>query len=646
MAAYQASAAYAPASGRHHLYAHVGPASMPPPSDVIDPSCRRWLSHDAPCAGRPSVGFSALYLSFPSDGPPTGSAGAPLSPPPPSAKASALPLSARVAAPRLTGTGWGVASAGLHATMPALVPMLHSARGFEPPPRALSKTYAAAPLPRELSTTYATPASVASKTTQRDPFSRSRASALSSTSASAALSVRCGDSAAYRGFSASCSTVISTPHAATTVTIRSPRPMSVSSTFVSPLSQSVVASGGFLREGTSSASTGAAPVTTTFVPFDPFAAFSEAQEAARSLPWQAATAQPEPRRDRPSAFLQGGGAVGQPREDSDFTEDLSAPSLAHHVPQEPGTFLQAWHDVLPPREAMPEELPLNSLSAYVLPHDAPATLNEYHQVTRQGSRMLHNQLDTSVSLASTVTRDSFESPSHQELCEGYHFEDGPRAWPGAGTPRRASPSSPPLVPQATGWSLPFSAPSCTSSRQSASGAPESTPPPRSTPASSVPPLRGLCEPPRLVISTPTSPEESSSQRACSRRTSNGVMLSPRFDLDTGDDRPPKLSGSSGPFAPGSAEAVSRRRTSSPPRPSSCEKDPYEGLHLTPLNDRPFQALSSIARQAHNSLVERLTPRGSSFRSHLAQGLGAGGAGGGVSGAGGGGGGGARMSIAW
>lgn len=39
---------------------------------------------------------------------------------------------------------------------------------------------------------------------------------------------------------------------------------------------------------------------------------------------------------------------------------------------------------------------------------------------------------------------------------------------------------------------------------------------------------------------------------------------------------------------------------------SC--DPYEGLHLTPINDKPFKAISSIARQAQKNLIERLATR--------------------------------------
>lgn len=43
---------------------------------------------------------------------------------------------------------------------------------------------------------------------------------------------------------------------------------------------------------------------------------------------------------------------------------------------------------------------------------------------------------------------------------------------------------------------------------------------------------------------------------------------------------------------------------------SCETaDPYAGIQLTPLNDRPFQTLASIARRAQASLMERLSPLG-------------------------------------
>lgn len=41
----------------------------------------------------------------------------------------------------------------------------------------------------------------------------------------------------------------------------------------------------------------------------------------------------------------------------------------------------------------------------------------------------------------------------------------------------------------------------------------------------------------------------------------------------------------------------------------AEIDEFDGMHLTPLQDQPFQALSSIARQAHSVLLERVTPRG-------------------------------------
>mmetsp|Transcript_120211 Transcript_120211/g.239266 ORF Transcript_120211/g.239266 Transcript_120211/m.239266 type:complete len:330 (+) Transcript_120211:179-1168(+) len=46
------------------------------------------------------------------------------------------------------------------------------------------------------------------------------------------------------------------------------------------------------------------------------------------------------------------------------------------------------------------------------------------------------------------------------------------------------------------------------------------------------------------------------------------------------------------------------------RQLSCETaDPYAGIQLTPLNDRPFETLASIARQAQTSLMERLAPQG-------------------------------------
>jgi hypothetical protein len=37
-------------------------------------------------------------------------------------------------------------------------------------------------------------------------------------------------------------------------------------------------------------------------------------------------------------------------------------------------------------------------------------------------------------------------------------------------------------------------------------------------------------------------------------------------------------------------------------------DQFDGMHLTPLNEQPFQALSSIARQAQSVLLDRLSPR--------------------------------------
>lgn len=45
-----------------------------------------------------------------------------------------------------------------------------------------------------------------------------------------------------------------------------------------------------------------------------------------------------------------------------------------------------------------------------------------------------------------------------------------------------------------------------------------------------------------------------------------------------------------------------------PNPRVWEEALFDGLHFTPLNDSPFEAISAIARQAHSSLVERLTPR--------------------------------------
>jgi len=63
-----------------------------------------------------------------------------------------------------------------------------------------------------------------------------------------------------------------------------------------------------------------------------------------------------------------------------------------------------------------------------------------------------------------------------------------------------------------------------------------------------------------------------------------------------------------PYSPSSAH----RRL----RQLSCEAaDPYAGIQLTPLNDRPFQTLASIARQAQESLLERLSPQG---QAHLAE----------------------------
>jgi len=60
-----------------------------------------------------------------------------------------------------------------------------------------------------------------------------------------------------------------------------------------------------------------------------------------------------------------------------------------------------------------------------------------------------------------------------------------------------------------------------------------------------------------------------------------------------------------------------RRVASPP-PSCCCADPYEGLHLTPMSNRPFQAISAIARNAHATLLERLTPRARQGLSGLAR----------------------------
>eukprot|EP00404_Azadinium_spinosum_P017217 CAMPEP_0180502188 /NCGR_PEP_ID=MMETSP1036_2-20121128/45283_1 /TAXON_ID=632150 /ORGANISM="Azadinium spinosum, Strain 3D9" /LENGTH=508 /DNA_ID=CAMNT_0022510967 /DNA_START=105 /DNA_END=1632 /DNA_ORIENTATION=- len=84
--------------------------------------------------------------------------------------------------------------------------------------------------------------------------------------------------------------------------------------------------------------------------------------------------------------------------------------------------------------------------------------------------------------------------------------------------------------------------------------------------------------------------------------------------------------STGDMAPAAAAAARPLRESEPPEDSFAHRlaeraaalaasgnldqpaDPYEGLLLTPLNDRPFQAIASIARQAHSSLVERIIPR--------------------------------------
>lgn len=41
------------------------------------------------------------------------------------------------------------------------------------------------------------------------------------------------------------------------------------------------------------------------------------------------------------------------------------------------------------------------------------------------------------------------------------------------------------------------------------------------------------------------------------------------------------------------------------RLSSGTVDPYESAPLTPLSDRPFQALASIAQRAHAALAERI-----------------------------------------
>lgn len=66
-------------------------------------------------------------------------------------------------------------------------------------------------------------------------------------------------------------------------------------------------------------------------------------------------------------------------------------------------------------------------------------------------------------------------------------------------------------------------------------------------------------------------------------------------------------GRGAPARPSRSEASGRRMV---PGPSCCTADPYEGLLFTPITDRPFQAISSIARQAQLTLLERLTPRGS------------------------------------
>jgi len=58
------------------------------------------------------------------------------------------------------------------------------------------------------------------------------------------------------------------------------------------------------------------------------------------------------------------------------------------------------------------------------------------------------------------------------------------------------------------------------------------------------------------------------------------------------------------------ESYSPRSTHRRLHQLSCEAaDPYAGVQLTPLNDRPFQTLASIAHQAQASLMERLSPQG-------------------------------------
>lgn len=90
---------------------------------------------------------------------------------------------------------------------------------------------------------------------------------------------------------------------------------------------------------------------------------------------------------------------------------------------------------------------------------------------------------------------------------------------------------------------------------------------------------------------PTSPSESNA---------DGGSIS---NLMAGSSSMPQLT----QYVPPAMERVNRLRREA--WEDSTGKDPLIGMMLTPLNEKPFQALSSIARQAHSVLLNRLAPHG-------------------------------------
>mmetsp|Transcript_30868 Transcript_30868/g.98506 ORF Transcript_30868/g.98506 Transcript_30868/m.98506 type:complete len:244 (+) Transcript_30868:675-1406(+) len=105
-----------------------------------------------------------------------------------------------------------------------------------------------------------------------------------------------------------------------------------------------------------------------------------------------------------------------------------------------------------------------------------------------------------------------------------------------------------------------------------------------------------------VTRTPASPASSSAE------VDAGTLATERSSAALG---PPKRSPRQPPARPSPRGSLAAGPSSVRPRPrplSSEAPDPYDGVVLTPLNDRPFQTIASIARQAHTALVERMVPQ--------------------------------------